>query len=211
MAGSVRRVHPDKRVVDRMLAGDRQTFDSFFEESMPRLYRFTASRVGNDPDLVADIVQTAMSKAIDRLENYRGESALLSWLVGFCKFEMLNHFKKKKVAPMSIEVLEENPAVRLALESRGDLLDPEQVTQGLELSGLVHAALDQLPERQGQALEWKYSEGLSVEEISVRLGVGQKAAESVLSRARVGFREAFSKLESAGSGSAGRTPGSREA
>ncbi len=43
--------------------------------------------------------------------------------------------------------------------------------------------------RYGDALEWKYVEGRSVEEISERLGIGQTAAQSLLARARVAFRE----------------------
>ena len=40
-------------------------------------------------------------------------------------------------------------------------------------------------------LEWKYIQELSVDEIAVRLGTGYKATESVLTRARQAFREAF--------------------
>jgi DNA-directed RNA polymerase specialized sigma24 family protein len=54
--------------------------------------------------------------------------------------------------------------------------------------------LDQLPTRYGDALEWKYGEGLSVKEIATRLGVGPKAAESLLTRARQAFRDAFATV-----------------
>jgi DNA-directed RNA polymerase specialized sigma24 family protein len=40
-------------------------------------------------------------------------------------------------------------------------------------------------------LEWKYIQGLGVDEIALRLGLGYKAAESLLTRARNAFREAF--------------------
>ena len=53
------------------------------------------------------------------------------------------------------------------------------------------AVLDRLPSRYGDVLEWKYIEGRSVEEIGVLLGVGQAAAQSLLARARVAFREAL--------------------
>jgi RNA polymerase sigma-70 factor (ECF subfamily) len=55
----------------------------------------------------------------------------------------------------------------------------------------VQATLDHLPGRYGQVLEWKYIQGLSVDEIATRLGVGYKAAESLLTRARGAFRDAF--------------------
>ena len=40
-------------------------------------------------------------------------------------------------------------------------------------------------------LEWKYIDSLSVNEIASRLGTTTKAAESLLTRARNAFREAF--------------------
>ena len=49
--------------------------------------------------------------------------------------------------------------------------------------------LDRLPGRYGEALEWKYVEGRSVEEIGDLLGIGHTAAQSLLARARVAFRD----------------------
>jgi RNA polymerase sigma-70 factor (ECF subfamily) len=55
-------------------------------------------------------------------------------------------------------------------------------------------ALDDLPDRYGDVLEWKYLHGLSVNEIAGRLGLTAKAAESMLTRARAAFREGFNTL-----------------
>src|SRR5437763_597978 len=63
-----------------------------------------------------------------------------------------------------------------------------------ETSRLVQLVLDRLPGRYGDALEWKYIDGLSVAEIAERLGVGVKAAESTLTRARSAFRDAFTAV-----------------
>ena len=41
----------------------------------------------------------------------------------------------------------------------------------------------------GDALEWKYVQGLSVKEIAARLNLGAKAAESLMTRARQAFRD----------------------
>jgi DNA-directed RNA polymerase specialized sigma24 family protein len=48
---------------------------------------------------------------------------------------------------------------------------------------------------EGQALEWKYLDGLSVKEIAARLRLAPKAAESLLTRARRAFRDGFSTSE----------------
>jgi len=54
--------------------------------------------------------------------------------------------------------------------------------------------LDRLPPRYAAALEWKYIDGLPVNEIAARLELTSKAAESMLTRAREAFREGFSIL-----------------
>ena len=58
----------------------------------------------------------------------------------------------------------------------------------------MKAVLDRLPARYGDALEWKYVEGRSVEEIGAELGIGHTAAQSLLARARVAFREALEQV-----------------
>jgi RNA polymerase sigma-70 factor (ECF subfamily) len=75
--------------------------------------------------------------------------------------------------------------------------DPESEAGRRELSRLVQLTLDHLPGRYGQVLEWKYIQGLSVDEIAQRLGVGYKAAESLLTRARGAFRDAFALVAGA--------------
>ena len=54
---------------------------------------------------------------------------------------------------------------------------------------LVRSVLDRLPPRYGDALEMKYVEGLSVEEIGVDLGIRPTVTKKLLARARVAFRD----------------------
>jgi RNA polymerase sigma factor (sigma-70 family) len=92
-----------------------------------------------------------------------------------------------------VSLSDETPETRAVLDAISALSDddPEHEYRRSELSRLVHATLDRLPGRYGDALAWKYLEGHSVEEIGARLGLGYKAAESLLSRARQSFRESF--------------------
>jgi RNA polymerase sigma-70 factor (ECF subfamily) len=64
----------------------------------------------------------------------------------------------------------------------------------MDLTRLIQATLDCLPGHYGDVLEWKYVDGLSVDEIAARLAVGPKAAESALTRARNAFREAMQAI-----------------
>jgi RNA polymerase sigma factor (sigma-70 family) len=63
-----------------------------------------------------------------------------------------------------------------------------------EIIALVHVALDRLPSHYARVLEWKYLEGYTMKEIAGRIDSTSKAVESLLTRARIAFRDALSTL-----------------
>jgi RNA polymerase sigma-70 factor (ECF subfamily) len=182
-------------LVRRALEGDRQAFDRIMERATPALFRFASPRLNRDRETTREIVQATMVKVVENLDSFRGESRLLTWMVGICRFEILAHYRAKKRDAGRLEVDEEIPSVRAALGAAHAGFDqPGEELERAERRALVHLALDQLPERYAHALEWKYLEGLPVREIAERLGLELKAAESVLTRARSAFRAAFDQL-----------------
>jgi len=186
----------DKAVVGRMLGNDEAAFDHFFDTYSPKLYRFAVRRLDNDADAAEEVVQATLCKAIVKLATYRGEAALFTWLCTFCRHEISAHYGRHQRMAHETPLLEDSPDVRAALESLGAARadGPDERLRRRELARLVQVTLDCLPERYGDALEWKYIQELSVDEIGVRLKVGPKAAESLLSRARQAFRDAFAEV-----------------
>ncbi len=181
----------DRALARRILAGDEAAFDEFFEGHFPGLFRFASARV-RDPELARDLVQTAICKAIANLRTYRGESTLAAWLFTICRYEISGHYRKLCRAPPRVDLAEEGSDAGMTLDSLvSDLDGPDESLSRKEVVQRVHAVLDALPPRYGAALEWKYVDGLSVKEIAERLGVGPKAAESLLTRARQAFRDHF--------------------
>ena len=184
-------VTDDAPLVQQMLAGDERAFTAFFETYFPRIYRFALPRLGRNPDVAKDVVQATLVKAMRKLGDYRGEAALFTWLCQICRREIADHVRSQRRHADKVLLIEDSDEVRAALESveapPGD--DPLRRADSAELRQLVHAVLDRLPNRYGEALEWKYVEGRSVEEIGDRLGIGHTAAQSLLARARLAFRE----------------------
>lgn len=181
----------EQAVVRAMLAGDERAFTAFFEHFFPRVFRFALPRLGRDEATAQDVVQTTLIKAMRKLGDWRGESSLFTWLCQICRREIADHIRSRRRHTSNVVLIEDSEEVRAALESveapPGD--DPLRRADSAELKRLVHSVLDRLPNRYGDALEWKYIEGHSVEEIGERLGIGATAAQSLLARARVAFRE----------------------
>jgi RNA polymerase sigma-70 factor (ECF subfamily) len=178
-----------------MLRGDESAFDYFVDEYYPRLYRFAYQRMASDPDITQDVVQGTFEKVIQKLDYYRGEAALFSWMCSFCRYEIAAHFRRWGRTPPDVQLSEDAPEVRAALESLAQLEDgPAESYERKEIGRLVRVALDHLPVHYGNALEWKYIQGLSVRAIAERLDTSPKAAESLLTRARQAFRDGFASV-----------------
>lgn len=188
-------IERDRTLAERVAAGDAGAFDEFFGEYFPRLYRFALRRVDNDPDLAEEAVQRTMCIVVRKIDSFRGEALLFTWLCQICRNELSSIFRQQGIEQQSRVPLDDHPAVQAALESMlGDGTRPETVRRGEEIAAFVRATLDCLPARYAAALEMKYIHGNSVAEIAEYLEVGEKAAESVLSRARVAFKEGFRSL-----------------
>ena len=183
----------DLALARRLLNGDEAAFEEFFDRYFPRLFRFALPRLDGNEDAAEDIVQRVLIRALAHLRTYRGEAALLTWLCTFCRRE-ISAWREHEGKLREVSLFDDRPEIRAAFETASaiDSDDPENTLRRRELSGLVQLTLDHLPGRYGDALEWKYMQGLSVHEIAERLGIGYKAAESLLTRARAAFREAFS-------------------
>jgi RNA polymerase sigma-70 factor (ECF subfamily) len=195
----------DLRLVGRMLDGDPAAYADFASRYLPPLYRYTRARLGGERERTRDIVQTAITKALGKLDSYRGEAALLTWLCSCCRNEVLMHFRSRRSAPAELELVEGVvPAAGFRWSSPAD---PESALLREETAQQVHMTLDLLPGQYAQALEWKYVEGASVEQIATRLGVSGKAAESLLGRARGAFRRQFAGVRAATTPPAAGTEG----
>lgn len=186
----------DKRLVKQLLGGDERAFNRFFDDYFARLYRFALARLADDPDAAREIAQITLSKAVQKLHTYKGEAALFTWLCSICRNETSDWLARQGRYRDHIVLTEDFAEVRAAVESLHEpvQLGPEKEFRRTELVRLIQVALDNLPANYGDALEWKYVEGYTVQEVAERLGIGNEAAQSLLARARRAFADVYSSL-----------------
>ncbi|MEO1247312.1 MAG: sigma-70 family RNA polymerase sigma factor [Pseudomonadota bacterium] len=189
----------DRKLVKRLLAGDSKAFDRFFEENYSRLYRFAMSRLDGDREAAQDIAQTTLTRAVRKLSTYKAEAAMFTWLCAICRNEMSDWLKKNNRRTTHIVLTEDFPEVQAVVDSLSAPLGdtPEASYRRTESIRLIQVAMDRLPARYGDVLEWKYIEGHSVLEIAKRLGVGREAAQSLIARAKRAFAEVYRTLTEA--------------
>lgn len=183
----------ERRLVRRLLAGEDRAFEEMFDAYFPRLYGFALTRLRNDASAAEEVVQAALGRAMMRIDTFRGEAPLFSWLCTFCRREVSAHVERLRRREPELPEAEASFETDSGLDGRPGpaWADPERAASHNELSRVVYETLDSLPGRYGDVLEWKYIEGVSIKEIAGRLDSTQKAVESMLSRARRAFHEAF--------------------
>jgi len=183
----------EREQVQAMLAGDERAFNAFFADYFPRVYRFVLPRLGGDTEAAKDVVQTTLIKAMRSLSQFRGEAALFSWVCQIGRHQVADHLRAQHRYAKRIVPIDDSPEIAAALEFIAAPTADEPATRysNEETRRLVQSVLDRLPGRYGDVLEWKYVEGRSVDEIGERLGVGRIAAQSLLARARIAFRQAL--------------------
>ena len=189
----------DKRLAKQLLAGDERAFDRFFEDNFARLYRFAVARLSDDPEGAREVVQIALSRAVQKMHTFRAESAMFTWLCAICRNEINDWLSRQGRYRDHIVLVEDFPEIQAAVDSfqapRED--SPERHYQRVEALRLIQVALDRLPARYGNVLEWKYVEGHTVKEISIRLEIGTEATQSLLARAKRAFADVYRTLNGA--------------
>jgi RNA polymerase sigma-70 factor (ECF subfamily) len=186
----------EKQLVRRMLDGDERAFKEFFDEYFARLYRFALPRLNGNADAAQEVAQATLCKVMRKLDTFRGEATLFTWICQICRRQIADHLRDRQRHSERVVLIEDSPQVQAALDAipAPDSERPDQRYDDGQIGGLVRSVLDRLPARYGDALEWKYVEGMSVEEIGAKLGIGTTAAQSLLARARVAFRDAVEKV-----------------
>ena len=179
----------DRALVDRLLEGDEVAYREFFGDRFPGLFRFALTRLDGDEEQAQEAAQNAFVTAFEKLDSFRGESTLFTWLCGICRYQIHDLRKRESRRPrlVSAESGPDEPPSELERLPSPDP-DPSESIERRDRIVRVHRTLDDLPPRYGRALEWKYIEGLSVRRIAELLEIGEKAAESLLTRARDAFR-----------------------
>ncbi len=184
----------EAELVRRVLSGERAAADEFFARHFRPLYEFAHYRMGAQPAEVEDLVQDTFVVAFENLSRFDGRSTLQTWLAGIAKNKIRAGRRKRRPLALAdaIEAAEGDVDAWLARVDEATL--PGWVLEQRETRELVGATLAELPLNYRQALLSKYVDGESTEAVAQRVGRSTKAAESLLTRARIAFAGVFALL-----------------
>ena len=165
----------DAELLRRHVAGDDQAFGELFRRHRDRLWA-VALRTVCDPEEAADALQDAMVSAFRRAADFRGDSAVTTWLHRIVVNAALDRLRRRAARP-ALSAGDEQAFEALA----GSAGDPAHTTD-IRLD--VDTALRILPPQQRAALVVVDMLGFSVADAAVILDISPGTVKSRCARAR---------------------------
>lgn len=162
------------------IVADQTAFRDWYEQALPRVYRYLLAHSGPDVDLAEELTQQTFIEAVRRRSTFDGRSDVVTWLCAIGRHKLVDHYRRSG--------RERQRDLRIASRwTDGE----SQVWSQHELRDGVQAALAHLTGEQRIVLILRYLDQLPVREIASTIGRSEKATESLLSRAREAFRQAY--------------------
>jgi RNA polymerase sigma-70 factor, ECF subfamily len=164
----------DTELIQRVLAGDRDSYAWLVRRYQEMLYRHALGMV-SDGDAAADLVQDSFIKAFSSLESCHDPERFGAWVFRILRNRCHDYLRDRRRQSVS---LDEAVLVTASAENPHSHFDRVTLGQALE------RALARLPEPQREAFLLKHVEGCSYDEMTEMLGASISALKMRVLRAR---------------------------
>jgi RNA polymerase sigma-70 factor (ECF subfamily) len=186
----------DADVVARVLKGETALFEILLRRYNQRLFRIARSILRSD-DEAEDAVQQAYINAFTHLGQFAGDAAFATWLTRIAIHEALAR-TRQRTRRAETDLEEQEQMNRLVSDRRS----PEEQAADRELTGLVEAAVDELPELYRTVFMMREVQQLSTAETAECLEVSEESVKVRLHRAKAMLRENLAARVEAGAAQA---------
>ncbi len=143
-------------------------------------------RMVRHPDDTRELCQETFLRIHQSLHQYRGESALKSWIAQVAYSIAKRHLERKRI-PL-VETGDDDEGLAL-IERVSDGYDLERAVSDEDMEAQLHAAMDELPPLQRTLLTLYHLEDMSIGEIARTTHLAEGTIKSHLFRSRKRLRE----------------------
>lgn len=176
----------DESLMERVKAGDHEAFSVLVMRHTSRFY-VDAYRICKNEQDSEDVVQDAFLKIWRNPYVWKSDkgATFTTWFYRIVTNQAIDHYRKQKntKGDEGLERIKDESA------SQEQLLSMSDEQKALE------KAIAALPDRQRQALNLCFYSDFSNKEAAREMGVGLKALESLLMRAKKGIKEHLARQE----------------
>jgi RNA polymerase sigma-70 factor, ECF subfamily len=168
----------DMALVERCRSGDLAAFEELYRAHAGKLFSVACRMVGNPAD-AEDLLQEIFLSAHRKLDGFRGDSALSTWLYRLATNHCLDHLRSRAARMNQVtDALDDEPG-----QAAGRSLAEQTVTK-MDLE----RALARLPEGCRAAFVLHDVQGLEHREVAEVLGVAEGTSKSQVHKARQRLR-----------------------
>ena len=182
----------DDRLVAAAQAGSPEAFAALFQRYRPEIARYAGRTLGDD-GRAEDVVQEIFISALRGIGTLDRPAGFKPWLYRIAHNACIDHIRrhgKAREVPFDAHGLPPAEEIRLFRQlpsSHAALAQKENFSN-------LRQALTDLPEAQAEILVLRELEGLSYDEIGVRMSISRSAVESMLFRARRALRAEYGEI-----------------
>ncbi len=185
--GGPRAAESENRLMDEVLAGNRQAFDELVRLHESDVYRTCLAITGNAQD-AEDALQDAFLNAFRNLSKFRRESRFRTWLTRIAINESVRCLRKRRPA-LALDDAEESDQGWMPKRVRDWGPNPEQAFLQGELQQILENAVLTLPPSYRVVFVLRDICHHSTAEVASLLGLKIPAVKSRLLRARLRVRQ----------------------
>ena len=175
----------DRKLVDAVLAGEPGAFEQLIKKYQDLCWH-VVDRMVRHPDDTRELCQETFLRVHQMLHQYRGDSALKSWIAQVAYSVAIRHLERKRI-PLA-DVPDSNDGLSSA-ELVSDGLDLEMKTSNDQINAQLYAAIDTLPPLQRTLLTLYHLEEMQIAEITQITGIAAGTIKSHLFRSRKQLRD----------------------
>ncbi|MFD1147900.1 RNA polymerase sigma factor [Saccharothrix hoggarensis] len=147
-----------------------------YDAALPQVYGYLLARCGDRAQ--AEELTSETFLAAVRSARTTGGPVTPAWLIGVARHKLVDHWRRREREERGLRLVHEEQQVEDPWEGEIDAMQARQV---LERLGAHHRC----------ALTLRYLDGLPVPEVARLMGRTVHATESLLTRARAAFRQAW--------------------
>lgn len=187
----------DRLLAERLRANEPAAYEQLIERFQQPVYNLVA-RLLNDPNEAADIVQEVFLKIFRKIESFRGECSLKTWIYRIAVHEAYNQrrwFRRHRQQETCLDN-DDDGAVNFFEVVPDAGRSPFQVTLDHETRARIETALGELKPVFRAAVVLRDIEELSYEEIAQVLDVNLGTVKTRILRGREALRKELLAQES---------------
>jgi RNA polymerase sigma-70 factor, ECF subfamily len=184
----------EKELIRLARGGDIRAKSEIVRRHQDLVYNLALKLTGNPGD-AETVLQESFLKIFEKLAGFRQESSLRTWIYRITANEALMLLRRRKGAPVSMELEGEDEAVPRYRQMLASLdRNPLELLLDNEFRTALEKAMIELPDSWRVPFVLKDIEGLSLADVADDLGITIPAVKAALHRARVALRNRLAEF-----------------